>query len=295
MKRREFTKLTGLSIIAISTTGFINFNGKNYVGDCETTSDILGPFYRPESPVRDNLVIKGQPGEIVELSGTVRHKDCSTGYSNAKVELWHCSNDEIYDNDSDEFRYRGTTYCDENGHYKFTTQMPVPYDAGGGEVRPAHFHMMFSAPGYQSLITQIYFEGDPFLKDDPSTIDPRAKQRILKLSKEGEVSKIIFDCNMNDQLKPSIEALKSITGRYREINSGTISEFFIRDGDLWIKNEVFGKVFTYVGKNDFEYDGLPEGMYEKLHFDLREDGKVFLTKSTSYGNGVEKVRNFDRI
>ena len=93
MKRREFAKLTGLSIIAVSTTGFIKFNGENYVGDCKTSSDILGPFYRPDSPVRNNLVIKDLPGEITELSGTIRHKNCTTGYKNAKIELWHCSND----------------------------------------------------------------------------------------------------------------------------------------------------------------------------------------------------------
>lgn len=295
MKRREFTKLTGLSIIAISTTGFISFNGENYVGDCETTSDILGPFYRPDSPVRDNLIIKGEPGEIVELSGTVRHKDCSTAYKNAKVELWHCSHEEVYDNDSDEFRYRGTTYCDEGGNYKFKTQMPVPYDAGGGEIRPAHFHMMISAPGYQNLITQIYFEGDPYLEKDPSTISPKAKQRILKLKKEGELNKIVFDCNMNDQLKPSISALESIKGTYRDADSGEISEIFSRDGDLWVKNEVFGKVYSYRGKNDFEYGGLPEAMYERLHFDLKENGQVYLKRSTYTGKGEEKVRNFVRI
>ena len=295
MKRREFTKLTGLSIIAISTTGWISFNGKSYVGDCETTSDILGPFYRPDSPVRDNLVIKGQPGEIVELSGTVRHKDCSTGYKNAKVELWHCSNDEVYDNDSDEFRYRGTTYCDENGHYKFLTQMPVPYDAGGGEIRPAHFHMMISAPGYQSLITQIYFEGDPYLSSDPSTNNPKAKQRILKLEKEEGVSRIVFDCNMNDKLKPSITALEKITGTYRDEDSGEISEFFTRGGDLWVKNEVFGKVYSYSGKNDFEYGGLPDNMFERLHFDLNTEGNVLLTTSISHGNGDVKVKKLVKI
>ncbi len=107
MKRRTFTKLTGLSAVALTTTGFIKFNGKSYVGDCETTTDILGPFYRPDSPVRDNLVIEGMPGDLVELSGIVRHKDCTTPYKNAKIELWHCSADEIYDNETDEYRYRG--------------------------------------------------------------------------------------------------------------------------------------------------------------------------------------------
>lgn len=295
MKRREFTKLTGLSIIAISTTGFISFNGEYYVGDCETTSDILGPFYRPDSPVRENLVIKGMPGEIVQLTGTVRHKDCVTPYAKAKVELWHCSNDEVYDNDSEDFRYRGTTYCDEKGNYKFLTQMPVPYDAGGGEIRPAHFHMMFSAPGYQSLITQIYFEGDKYLDKDPSSSNSRAKNRILKFQKEGDVHKIVFDCNMNDILKPTDEALKSLVGTYKNIETGEISEYFSRDGDLWVKNDIFGKVYNYVDKNEFEYGGLPEGMYEKLHFDLKPEGEVVLKKSVSYGDGKEIIKTFMRV
>jgi protocatechuate 3,4-dioxygenase beta subunit len=136
MKRREFTKLASLSAVAVSTTGFIQFDGKSYEGDCVTTTDILGPFYRPGSPTRSNLIIDGAPGDIVELTGIVRHKDCRTPYENAKVELWHCSADEIYDNESSEFRYRGTTYCDSEGKYKFRTQMPVPYDAGGGDIRP---------------------------------------------------------------------------------------------------------------------------------------------------------------
>ncbi len=294
MKRREFTKLTGLSIIAISTSGFVSFNGENYVGDCETTSDILGPFYRPDSPVRENLIIKGMPGAVVELSGKVRHKDCRTPYARAKVELWHCSNDEVYDNESEEFRYRGTTYCDEDGKYKFLTQMPVPYDAGGGEIRPAHFHMMFSAPGYQSLITQIYFEGDKYLDKDRSTISPRAKNRILKLQKEGDVHKIVFDCNMNDKLKPTDTALNSLVGKYKNIETGEEREYFSRDGDLWVKNEVFGKVFAYTGKNSFEYGGLPDGMYEKLDFELKPEGEVVLKQSVSYGDGKEVTKTYIR-
>ena len=235
------------------------------------------------------------PGALVELSGKVRHQDCTTPYKNAKVELWHCSNDEVYDNDTEEYRYRGTTYCDENGDYKFLTQMPVPYDAGGGEIRPAHFHLMFSAPGYQSLITQIYFEGDEFLDDDPSTLSPRAKRRILKIDKTGDVHKIAFDCNMSEKLKASDNALNSIIGKYKNLETGEINEFFKRDGELWVKNEIFGKKFGYTGKNTFEYEGLPENMYDRLNFKLLPDGDVVLEKRTFYGEGVEKLRTYKRI
>ena len=214
MKRREFTKLTGFTAVAITTSGFIHFNGKMYEGNCETTTDILGPFYRPNSPERNDLVIKGMPGDIVELSGIIRHKDCQTPYGNAKVELWHCSAEEVYDNDSDEFRYRGTTYTDKNGKYKFRTQMPVPYEAGGGLIRPAHFHLMVSAQGYQGLVTQIYFQGDPYIEKDPSAAAAKAEYRKLEVKEESGIKKVVFDCNMNDHLKPTYSSFKQIVGKY---------------------------------------------------------------------------------
>ncbi|TRO64377.1 catechol 1,2-dioxygenase [Christiangramia sabulilitoris] len=295
MKRREFARLAGLSVIAISATGFLKFNGENYVADCVTTTDILGPFYRPDSPLRTNLVIKDMPGEIVELSGKIRHKDCLTAYKNAKIELWHCSHDGVYDNSSDEFRYRGTTISDDEGKYKFITQMPVPYDTGGGNYRPAHFHLLITANGYKSLITQIYFKDDPYLLSDPSSSSPQAKERILKLKKNNDIYKIGFDCNMNDVLKVTDDSIQKITGEYRNIGTGTVVTFFARDGDLWVKNEVFGKIYTYSGNNSFEYGGLPEGMFEKLDFKLEKDGEVSLTKTTSYGDGKQKVNRFKRL
>ena len=85
MKRRQFITNTSLTAIAISTTGFISFNGKSYDGNCETTTDILGPFYRPDSPVRNNLVIPGSSGLLVELSGTIKHNDCITPYKNVNM------------------------------------------------------------------------------------------------------------------------------------------------------------------------------------------------------------------
>ena len=78
MQRRTFIKNTALCAIAVSATGFIRFDGKRYVGDCETTSDVLGPFYRPDSPVRQSLVIKGEKGTPIELFGKVKHTDCTT-------------------------------------------------------------------------------------------------------------------------------------------------------------------------------------------------------------------------
>ncbi|MGI9549992.1 MAG: hypothetical protein ACR2MT_02235 [Aurantibacter sp.] len=294
MKRRTFTKLTGLSAIAMTTTGFIKFNGKSYVGDCETTTDILGPFYRPNSPLRDNLVIESLPGDLVELSGVIRHKDCTTPYKNAKIELWHCSADEVYDNKSDEYRYRGTTFCDENGKYSFKTQMPVPYEVGAGITRPAHFHLMVSAQGYQSLVTQIYFTGDPWVEKDATASLSGAKNRILEVGKEDGILKVFFDCNMNERLKASYDSLYRIIGRYKNKDTGEVREVFERDGLLWLKNEVFGVSFDYVGNNTFAYAGLPEGMYRKLKFRF-EENKTELQFVALEEDGIKREGFYTKI
>ena len=87
MQRRSFLRDTALGAVAISASGFISFNGTKYVGDCETTTDILGPFYRPGSPVRTNLVIPDDPGTKLLLSGMVKHDDCTTPFKKAKIEM----------------------------------------------------------------------------------------------------------------------------------------------------------------------------------------------------------------
>jgi len=288
MKRRTFTRLSGLGAVAVTTTGFINFNGKSYVGDCETTSDILGPFYRPGSPERNNLVIKGEDGQLTKLSGIIRHKDCTTPFYGARIELWHCSAAEIYDNDSDEFRYRGTTFCDADGKYSFTTQMPVPYDAGGGNYRPAHFHLLISAPGYQNLITQIYFVGDPYLESDDYSANAAAKNRILEIEEKDGVKYVSFDCNLNNQLNASFEALDKIVGTYKEEGKESKLTLFSHNGLLCRKNEVFGLYYDYIGNNEFVYSGMPSGQEDKMHFELKTQGNTTLTRTTKWGENRSK-------
>ena len=173
--------------------------------------------------------------------------------------------------------------------------MPVPYDTGGGSYRPAHFHMMISTPDYPSLITQIYFTGDPYLESDPSTNNPRAEQRILNIDKRDGISRVIFDCNLSDEIKPTTAALENLIGKYQNVQNGNTNEFFCKDGELWVKNEVFGKVYKYVGENTFEYGGLPDNMYERLHFQLKQDNKLSLRKTAYYGEGEERVQNFIKI
>lgn len=274
MKRREFLKKSGVFAVAVSTFGFVRFDGEKFVGDCETTSDILGPFYRPGSPVRETLIIDGDNGKRIELRGVIRHQDCKTPYKNAKVELWHCDANGVYDNSSSDYRYRGTTFTNSNGEYSFQTIFPVPYDVGDGTIRPAHFHMMISADEYQPLITQLYFSGDEHIESDPWAA--AAKSRVLDVEDLADgTAKVHFPVNMAKTLSIEPSSIDKLTGTYiHEQNPTSSVEFFKYNNKLWMKNEVHGQMFEYTGNNQFQYPGTPDGMYRYLQFEILPTGSV---------------------
>jgi protocatechuate 3,4-dioxygenase beta subunit len=289
MRRRAFIKNSAFCAVAVSASGLIHFNGRFYEGDCATTSDILGPFYRPNSPERNNLVIANQPGDKLVLRGIIRHADCKTPYQSAKIELWHCSSEGVYDNESDAFLYRGTTYCDDNGKYEFTTQLPVPYSVGPTEIRPAHFHLMISASGYQNLVTQLYFKGDPYLDKDLSSAGKKAANRILKVEEIKGVKQVTFDVNLSKKLGVSTKDLKKLAGTYINQAADKKVELFIKDEMLWLKNEVFGENFEYVSNNQFVCPGMPENTLWSLNFELLKNGQIKMTEKLLWDQGQEKI------
>ena len=293
MERRNFLKASALSAIAVSATGFISFSGNGYVGDCETTSDILGPFYRPEGPIRNNLVITGEIGEIVELLGKIKHQDCITPYKKAKVELWHCDGNGVYDNTSPDFKYRGTTFSDENGNYSFQTILPVAYDVGNGQIRPAHFHMMITAEGYQPLVTQLYFNGDKHIEKDAFANSEFAKRRILEVSGLGKSKKVYYDVSMAKVIPADPSAIDRLLGIYVSQSDKTKSrEFFKRNNSLWLKNEVFGEEYRYIGNNTFEYASMPKGMFETYTFEISGSGAIKCTLKYQLENNEKGTAEF---
>lgn len=283
MQRRTFLKTSALTAVAISANGFVKLNGNHYVGDCETTSDILGPFYRPNSPIRNNFVEKGSKGQLVELLGKIKHQDCTTPYKNAKIELWHCDEMGIYDNSTEAMKYRGTTFTDEKGNYSFNTILPVAYDAGGGQIRPAHFHMMVTAEGYQPLVTQLYFNGDKYIKEDAYANSEAAKRRRLDVTDIGSSKKVFYDVSMAKIIPADAAAIDRLIGHYvsQDAKAKKI-ELFKYKNTLWQKNEVFGEEYLYIGNNKFEYDGLPNGMNETLTFEIMGSGTIQCTLNYTY-------------
>lgn len=292
MQRRSFIKNTTLCVVAVSTSGFIRFNGNVYIGDCETTTDILGPYYRPDSPMRNNLIIAGESGQQVELSGTIKHNDCKTPYKHAKIELWHCSPKGEYDNTSSEYRYRGTTLSDDKGYYSFHTVLPVPYDAGEGLIRPAHFHLMITAEGYQPFVTQLYFTGDDYITKDPFSSSPNAKRRILDIQTLNDgTKKVSYDVSMSPKLAAETAVIDKLTGIYTdEKDKNNKIEIFKKDNLLWMKNEVFGEDFEYMGNNTFQYPNAPQGMSLTLLFEIISRRAVKITKTYVDEKGEKHIK-----
>ena len=267
---------------SISAFGAIHWDGKKYVGDTPTTTDILGPFYRPGAPFKSNIIPPNSKGIPLHLSGVIYDEDGTTPNANAMIEIWHCNENQEYDNTSDDFLCRGAIRTGKDGKYKFTTIMPVPYKANpnnDSSWRPAHIHIRVSSPSQQDLITQIYFKGDDYIHMDSSASAPEAVNRTLKVTTTPEQEKeVLFDIVLRKTYPLSDATYSKIEGLYRTdqklADSERIYEFVRRDDILFLKLKgQYLEGLTYVGNNTFEGGrGFP-----KVTFDLQEGGHVKAT------------------
>jgi catechol 1,2-dioxygenase len=292
MQRRIFIKNSSLTVISISAFGGLNWNGKNFEGDNETTTDILGPFYRPGAPLRNNLRLPGSSGAPIVLKGIIFKEDGKTPVNNAFVEIWHCDEHEVYDNASDDYNYRGALKTKADGKYAFKSILPVPYKADPNSEaswRPAHIHMRVSVPGQQDLITQIYFKGGKHVETDTWASAPQAVNRILNVTKntEGE-SEVLFNVTLRKEIPLDKKVYDKITGLY-SIDDGSKIEFIQNDDLLFMKrNGQLTAGLTYKGNNSFEGGiGFP-----KVRFELLANGgsKAVITTQTKTYTGEKYLK-----
>jgi hydroxyquinol 1,2-dioxygenase len=177
-KRQEFILLSdvlGLSMLVV---------GMNHRKPPEATpSTVFGPFFVEDSPRFQNGddISNGAPGDPCLVQGRVVSV---TGepVAGAHMEVWEADDDGFYDVQHaglDQPRGRGHLYSDEDGRYWFWAVRPVGYPIPGdgpvgnllraanrGRMRPGHVHFMVSAPGYESVTTHVFADGDPDLDSD---------------------------------------------------------------------------------------------------------------------------------
>jgi catechol 1,2-dioxygenase len=135
-----------------------------------TTPQPYGPFYRTGAPFRGKLSVPGEPGTTFILSGRVWAFDTKRPLPGAVLDFWHVDMKEKYSNGTTDFRNRGRLISSETGQYELESIRPIPYrpnpDGAPEFWRCAHFHLVAIAPGYQTLVTEIHFQGDAH-KNDP--------------------------------------------------------------------------------------------------------------------------------
>lgn len=132
-----------------------------------TTRDYYGqgPFYTAKAPViiDNQLALASEPGTRLILSGMVQTLDCTAVIPNAIIDIWHANNAGQYDNTG--YKLRGITYSNAQGIYLFETILPGKY-LNGPRYRPSHIHIKVTPPGYPTIITQLYFQGDTDIPSD---------------------------------------------------------------------------------------------------------------------------------
>lgn len=148
-----------------------------------TESTVFGPFFVEGSPRYENGddLSNGAKGEPCYMHGRVLDTS-GKPIAGAHIEVWQSDEDGFYDVQYEELdrpQNRGKLEADEEGNYYFWAVKPVAYPipndgpvgnllaaAGRSPMRPAHVHFMVQAPGYETLITHVFEEGDEYLDSD---------------------------------------------------------------------------------------------------------------------------------
>jgi protocatechuate 3,4-dioxygenase beta subunit len=107
------------------------------------------------------------------------------------IDVWQTDASGEYDF-SNKFRLRGRARADSKGIYRVETIVPGRYRAGR-TYRPAHIHLRVSHPEGRTLVTQVYFRGDPELGRDPFVLPALIIPLERDKDEEGEAYLGVFD------------------------------------------------------------------------------------------------------
>ena len=177
--RQEFILLSDVLGVSMLVDAI---NNRKPSGASEST--VLGPFHVedvPESPMGTNICLdgKGEPmlvrGRILDIEGNP--------IAGAKIDVWQANDEGFYDVQQKgiqpDFNLRGVFRTGTDGSYSFRGVKPKFYpipdngpvgkllaDLGRHPFRPAHFHYILEAEGFETLITHLFDPDDPYIHSD---------------------------------------------------------------------------------------------------------------------------------
>ncbi len=175
--RSEFTLLSDVS-------GLSSLVDLLATDPAATPGSVLGPFHTAGSPWLPNPVnlIGANKGERVLLRGRVTNAG-GQPLTDATLDFWQNAGNGMYwqmDPMQPTDNLRCQLQVDADGGFEIATIRAVPYriptdgpvwtdlvePAGRSVWRPAHFHLIVSAPGHRTLVTELFDAEDPYLDDD---------------------------------------------------------------------------------------------------------------------------------
>jgi len=171
---------------------------------------LLGPFFRADAPFRErgaSIASDDAPGARVRISGRVFEFENDAPIEGAILDIWQAAANGLYENQDEQqpdYHLRGRFRTDENGTFELIALMPtayhIPDDGPVGEflkiakrppIRPAHIHVIVSAPGYETLVTQIFVKGDPDIEDD--VVFTASQNMVGDFRQEGDAFRLAYD------------------------------------------------------------------------------------------------------
>jgi protocatechuate 3,4-dioxygenase beta subunit len=148
-----------------------------------TSSSVLGPFHSNDSRFQPNGIdLTGdQPGDRTWLHGYVLDQQ-GRAIANAEIDFWQNADNGLYpaqDSAQDPHNLRCKIKCEADGSFNLLTIRPHPYtvptDGPVGALlaasrrsiwRPAHYHVIVSAPGYIGLVTELFPQNSDYIDND---------------------------------------------------------------------------------------------------------------------------------
>jgi len=121
-------------------------------GVAATLRQTEGPFFKPSSPERVELIESGMGGQPLEVTGFVLTRSCKP-VPGALLDFWQADHKGGYDNSG--FRLRGHQFTDAEGRFRLHTIVPGVYEG-----RTRHIHVKVQPEGGRILTTQLYFPGE---------------------------------------------------------------------------------------------------------------------------------------
>ncbi len=165
----------------------VTVDQENSAGRGGTETCIEGPFYVAGAPAMKSPCIlphrEDEPGDVLILTGTVRSTD-GAALPGAVIDIWQADARGAYSHFNiaealAPYNLRARVSADQDGRFEVRTWVPASYEIpkagptgklitamGRHAWRPAHIHLRLTHEGCETLTTQVFVAGDPWIDSD---------------------------------------------------------------------------------------------------------------------------------